>query len=117
MSRLHLIRKSDNSLVGVPFLNGSWIPHPDKPRGKLGSPAMVGWEDETYRVVAVADASAPGEGKRRTGQERLSYDAKASTAVESYAEEAVPARRVLTDAERLERATGLTLAQLKALLT
>jgi hypothetical protein len=117
MSRLHLIRKSDKSLVGAPFLSGGWIPHPDKPRGKLGSPANAGWEDETYRVVDVADAAAPAKGKRRTGQLQFNYDAKTGTVVERCTEEDIPAPRVQTDAEKLERATGLSVVQLKALLT
>lgn len=116
MSRLHLIRKSDNSLVGAPFLSGGWIPHPNKPRGKLGSPARAGWEDKAYRVVEVADASAPAEGKRRTGQKQFSYSARTGMVVECYSEEDLPAPRVQTDAEKLERTTGLTVAQLKALL-
>jgi len=116
MSRLHLIRKSDSSLVGAPFPSGGWIPHPNKPRGKLGSPARAGWEDEAYRVVEVADASAPVEGKRRTGQKQFSFDAKSGMVLESYTEEDIPAPRVQTDAEKLERATGLSVAQFKALL-
>ena len=116
MSRLHLIRKSDDSPVGAPFHSGGWIPHPNKPRGKLGSPANAGWEDQTYRVAAVADASAPGEGKRRTGQAQFSCDAKTGIVVESYTEEDIPTRHIVTDAEKLERATGLTVAQLKVLL-
>jgi hypothetical protein len=116
MSRLHLIRKSDNSPVGAPFPGGGWIPHPNKPRGKLGSPARAGWEDGAYRVVEVAYASAPVEGKRRTGQKQFSYSARTGMIVECYTEEDIPAPRVQTDAEKLERATGLSVAQFKALL-
>lgn len=116
MSRLHLIRKSDSSVIGGPFPGNGWIPHPDKPRGKLASPAAAGWENETYRVVTVVEAPPPAEGKRRTGQARFSYDARNGTVVEGYAEEDIPAPRVLTGVEKIERATGLTIAQIKGLL-
>lgn len=114
--RLQILRKSDKTLVGQPFLAGKWIPHPDKPLGKLGGPAAAGWENDEFKVVAVEPAPAPKEGMRRAGSIERVYDEATGTSKESFAEEPVPAPVELTDAQRLEAATGLTAAQIKAVL-
>lgn len=114
--RLHLIRKADNALVGRPIAEGGSVPHPDKPLGRLVSPAREGWEDDTYRVVAITEAPQPKDGKRRVGSVRRAYDTKAGTVVESFVEEDRPAAVERTDAEKLTGATGLSIEQIKTVL-
>lgn len=116
MVKAALVSKRDGTVVGSIVDTGrpQWIVDPGTGR-KLASPAVIGWQNDDYRLCEFIEVSIP-KGKRIVGEKTCSYDSASSTVIERAVFEAMPAARVLTDSEKLERATGMTIAQIKAVL-
>ena len=117
MNKAILVRKSDHAVVGgvIDTSRAQWIVDPDT-RRKLASPAMVGWENDDYKLCEFVEATPAPKGKRRVDSPKRVYDGEAGKVIESVIFEDQPVERIPTDSERLERATGLTVAQIKAAL-
>lgn len=116
MTKAILVRKSDKVPVGgaLDTSRSQWIVDPATGR-RLASPARVGWENDHYALREIAAFDVP-DGKRMVGKITRAYDGKTGKVVESAAIEDKPGEPVLTDAQRLERATGLTIARIKEVL-
>lgn len=116
MTKAALVSRRDGTVVGPTIDTGrpQWIVDPFTGK-KLASPAVVGWQDDDYRLCECVEVSVP-EGRRLVGEKTRVYDGSSGKIVEHATFEDKPAARVLTDAEKLERATGMTVAQIKALL-
>jgi hypothetical protein len=116
MTKAILVRKRDNTPVGgiLDTSRRQWIVDPATGK-RLASPARVGWENDDYALREIAAFGVP-DGKRIVGERTRTYDDKTGNVIESAAVEDKPAEPVLTDAQRLERATGLTIAQIKEAL-
>ena len=117
MSKAVLVRKSDHAVVGgvIDTSRAQWIVDPDT-RQKLASPAMPGWENDKYQLCAFVEAAPVPKGKRRVGPPERVFDSKTGKVIESVIVDDQPVERMLTDSERLERVTGLTIAQIKVVL-
>jgi hypothetical protein len=124
MTRLALVRLSDNSIVTAPIWEGSRV---DLPGVGSVSPAKAGWrgggelsyEDgqavegaAQFALLSITDFATP-EGKRPSGPATYAVDGDA--VIETIPIEDIPAPVDLTAAEKLANA-GLTVADLKTLL-
>jgi hypothetical protein len=117
MTKAVLVRKGDHAVVGAVMdtARTQWIVDPDTKR-KLASPAAVGWENDDYRLCALREFSAP-QGKAVSGARTRVFDAGSGIVVERVEVADVPRPSAPpTDAEKLERAVGLSIAQIKAIL-
>ena len=113
---LALVRKTDGGVVKL-VGEGRRVEQLDAafgPRLRVDG-VTAGWQDDDYRIAAVVPLVVP-EGKRRAGVVKRAFDARAGKVIESAALEDIPPEPVLTDGERLEMATGLTVARIKAVL-
>jgi hypothetical protein len=135
MTKLALIRLSDNSVVTAPIAEGSRV---ELPGVGCVSPAQAGWQgggaitydyaanedhpegvmeiaeegSAQFKLLPIVDFVVP-EGKQVSGA--VSYSVDGESVTETYPVEDIPAPVELTLAEKLAKA-GLTVDDLKTLL-
>jgi hypothetical protein len=117
MTKAILVRKRDNAVIGtvIDAARPQWIVDPATGK-RLASPARVGWENDDYRLCLMREFLVP-DGKQLVGERTRTYDDRSNAVIESAIAEDKPGRQELTDIEKLERATGLDIARIKAVLS
>jgi len=97
-----LIRNSDSLVVSILSKGKRRVEQRDPAVGpflRIDSPP-VGWQDDTYRIVAVSDAEAAPADKRVASRSHA-YDAALDSVVETVVLEDRPVRRVLVPKWRI----------------
>jgi hypothetical protein len=111
-----MVRKRDNAVVGavLDISRQRWIVDPGTGK-KLASPARVGWENDDFILCEMTELVVP-DGKRVVGERTRVYDDQSGKVAEGATIEDKPTPKEPTDAQRLEKATGLRISEIKAVL-